>query len=238
MAQELLHIRATSPGVYEIRRTTGSRPASGHAIVAKDLAQFLCSHGGDPSETVELFFVACAEIATLLLEQHQAPISIGWEFVMLPQSPQERRRISPMPKVTFSIGISEVNPAWLAECHLAAAGQLARPELSRDDCVLISVDGRQVGWVPVQRISTSTSLIRQTLIEAHVFADEPRRLSHLRLSAWSVAAHHQFDVGRTVVSWLPDNDDEINVYKKQISQPDMSQQWFYIKTRRDLAPVL
>jgi hypothetical protein len=143
-----------------------------------------------------------------------------------------------MSKATFSIGISGANPGWLAECHPSAASHLARPELARDDCVLISVDGRQVGWVPVQRISTSTSIIRQTLIEAHVFADEPRRLSHLRLSAWSAAVHHQFDMGRTVVSWLPDDGDEINVYKKQISQADMSQQWFYVQARRDLAPLL
>jgi hypothetical protein len=238
MVATLLTVRATAPGVYEIRRCGRSSPASDHTIAARDLSQYLCADGADPSELVHLYFVAGEEIESLLATQRPAPKSIGWESLMLPQSPHERRRISPMSKATFSIGISGANPGWLAECHPSAASHLARPELARDDCVLISVDGRQVGWVPVQRISTSTSIIRQTLIEAHVFADEPRRLSHLRLSAWSAAVHHQFDMERTVVSWLPDDGDEINVYKKQISQADMSQQWFYVQARRDLAPVL
>jgi hypothetical protein len=96
------------------------------------------------------------------------------------------------------------------------------------------MDARPVGWVPVQHVSEGTSIIKLTFLESDVFAEEPRNLSYLRLSAWSSAMHHQHEKGRTVVCFIPDDGDDINAYKRQVTGADVMNHWWLIRTCPDL----
>ena len=224
-------VRKSADNEYEVRPAGSARAASGSAVPLTDLPSLFSAL---PQEEFDVKFIDTSAIGAFFHNRALASASLGWECIMFPGSPVPRRTLATPPHFEFTAGIGGVSESWLTSCHVRAGEMFSSPDLAHDDAILIRMDSRPVGWVPVQRISERTSVIKVTLLEAEVLAEEPRNLSYLRLGAWSAAMHRQHEKGRTVVGFIPDDGDDINAYKRQVSGADIMNHWCSIRTRPDL----
>ena len=231
-AEPRVFVRKSAESEYEVRPAGSSPAATVSAISLTELSSLFSAEGADPQEEFDIKFIGTQAIEAFFEKRTLARTSLGWECVMFPSSPARRRKLATPPGFEFSEGIEGLSAEWLISYHPLAKTLLSRPDLARDESILIRLDSRPVGWVPVQRVSERTSVIKLTFLESDVFAEEPRNLSHLRLSAWSSAMHRQHEKGRTVVSFIPDDGDDINAYKRQVAGADVMNHWWSIRTRR------
>ena len=233
-AGQRVSVRKSADNEYEVRPAGSARAAAGSAIPLTELASFFSAGGTHPHDEFDIKFIGTPAIEAFFDTRTLARTSLGWECVMFPGSPAPRRKLATPPGFEFSEGIQGLSADWLMGCHPLAESLLSRPDLSHDESILIRMDSRPVGWVPVQHLSEKTSVIKLTFLESDVFAEEPRNLSYLRLSAWSDAMHHQHEKGRTVVCFIRDDGDDINAYKRQVTGADVMNHWWSIRTRPDL----
>ena len=233
-AEPRVFVRKSAENEYEVRPAGSSPAATVSAISLTELSSLFCAEGADPQEEFDIKFIGTQAIEAFFEKRTLARTSLGWECVMFPSSPARRRKLATPPGFEFSEGIEGLSAEWLISYHPLAKTLLSRPDLARDESILIRLDSRPVGWVPVQQVSERTSVIKLTFLESDVFAEEPRNLSHLRLSAWSAAMRRQHEKGRTVVCFIPDDGDDINAYKRQVAGADVMNHWWSIRTRRDL----
>ena len=231
-AEPRVFVRKSAESEYEVRPAGSSPAATVSAISLTELSSLFSAEGADPQEEFDIKFIGTQAIEAFFEKRTLARTSLGWECVMFPSSPARRRKLATPPGFEFSEGIEGLSAEWLISYHPLAKTLLSRPDLARDESILIRLDSRPVGWVPVQRVSERTSVIKLTFLESDVFAEEPRNLSHLRLSAWSSAMHRQHEKGRTVVCFIPDDGDDINAYKRQVAGADVMNHWWSIRTRR------
>ena len=220
-------------GGYWLWPLSPDDPSSHSARV--DLATRLMADG-EASEQVDITFVAESGLENLFVDAATAPVSIGWEGLLVPST---RRRAIRLPAgISVDVGASDPglealvalrpNPPWVI--HL-----LKSPHLDLDESLLIRREGELIGWVPLWRPSASTSIVRLVILRPDIHAGEERRRTHLSLGAYAQAIESQFRLGRSVFSWIPDDGDPVNVLKLSVGSPVRVTHWKRVRVRRDLA---
>lgn len=225
-------ITCPSPGEYRIRaRESGHRDID----AARDALRARLLDDGDASDQVNVLFVGEIGLDEIFADQSASIRSLGWEGLLLPN--EKRRKVRLPEGITVTPDISHVDREVLIGIHRLAETFLNTPYLDMQESMLICRDGEIIGWVPIWRVSPSTSVIRLVSIHSSIHADEERRRTHLRLAVYLQAVESQCAKGRAVLSWLPDSDDPVNELKISVSGHAQGTRWMGITVRRDLAPI-
>lgn len=227
-----LRITCTQPGQYKIRAREGEQ----HEVaVARESLRTRLLQDGEASETVNVLFVGDVGLEALFADQPAGVRSLGWEGLLLPN--EKRRKVRLPEGITVTPGISHLDRDVFVRIHQRAVNLLDTPYLDRKESMLILRNDEIVGWVPIWRVTDSTSVIRLIAMHPSVHADEERRRTHLRLAVYLQAVESQCAQGRSVLSWMPDNNDPVNELKISVSGHAQSTHWMAITVRRDLEPL-
>jgi len=224
-----LAVTCPRPGQYTLR-VTGSRPIATEAAFEALCARLLAD--GDPDETVVLTFTGDVGIEGILAGQPEPVTSMGWEGLLVPDP--TRRRLRMPAGFTLAPDISTVDREVIVRTHPRAGQYLDTPYLDAQESMLIRREGAIIGWVPIWRVTPTTSVIRFTVIHPEIHADEERRRTHLRLAVYAQAVESQCSQGRSVLSWLPDTGDPVNALKLSVGGATRLTHWKSIRVRRDL----
>jgi len=227
-----LTITCPSPGEYRIRAREGELRELGKA---RESLRARLLEDGEASEEVNMLFVGEIGLEALFADQSAKIRSLGWEALLLPN--EKRRKVHLPAGVTVTPDISHLDRESLVGIHHRAAHLLDTPYLDLKECMLIRRDGEIVGWVPIWRVTASTSVIRVIALHPSIHADEERRRTHLRLAVYLQAVESQCAQWRSVLSWMPDDDDPVNELKISVSGHAQSTHWMAITVRRDLEPT-
>lgn len=201
------------------------------------IAQKLLADGAD-DEVITLQFVGDCGLDEIFSGQNPAPRSIGWEGLILPFA--KRRQVRLPHGVTITPDATSVGLEALLQLRSYAPWILEileSPHLSLDESLLIHRDGQLVGWIPIWRPSTRTSILRLVVLHPDVHRGEERRRTHLQLAAFSRAIESQCSRDRSVICWMPDDGDAVNALKVSIADAARVTHWMSIQVRRDLAPM-
>ena len=225
-----LTVVATGVGAYTLRTRDHAHVDSRAA--SRSLRDRLLVDG-EAREQVTVTFMSQTGITEIFEGQPEPLQSLGWECLMLPH---QHRRTLGMPRgFRVTPDISQVDSGVLREArHPKTQEFLESPYLDRRESLLIQHGEDVVGWVPIWRMSPSTSIIRLTVIHPSIYADEERRRTHLKLTTYLQALESQCAKGRAVISWLPDNDAPVNALKLSVGSPARLSHWLSITVRRDL----
>jgi len=210
-------------------------PAHSAAFLRDQLAAQLLADG-PAGEDVIVNFASGTGLDPAFDGHSPKAMSLGWELIVI--SHEERRSLRLPKGVAVTSGAHDVglDPLRaLVPVNPWVMSTLASPHLDLSESLLIRRDGDLLGWIPVWRPAPTTSIIRFVVVLPHVFAGEERRLTHLRLSAYSQAVDRQCRHGRTVISWIPDDGDPVNALKLSVASPARITHWKSIRVRRDLA---
>ncbi len=166
------------------------------------------------------------------------PQALGWEVLSTPASHANAtlRPVRLPPGYRITPGVAEADDAQLVSIHEHSAWALEQDTLDRQGSCLVWLNDVTVGWVPVWRASPTLAVARWVLLRSDLFADSPTRRTHLRLTAFRVAGEWLTEQGISVVSWIPNDGDEVNEYKLAITQPAAITEWsvFWL-TREQIA---
>lgn len=229
MNSAAIRISRTSELQYSVRRSGDGE------LDATELLEELTSvlgADGPAEESVSLLIEGGRGIETILADQGFAPTSVGWEGLLV-ASPN-RRQVHLPAGFTATTDAPRVGWDRLIELRPNVAWVHDSPSFSLEDTVVLYRDGEIVGWVPVWRVSTGTSVVRFVVIQQGIYADQERRLTHLRLATYAHALESEFSKGRTVLSWMPDDGDPVNDLKVSLGAPLKVTHWFATQVRRDL----
>lgn len=221
-------ISRTSDAQYTVRRSGGGE--LGATELLDELTRVLMTDG-PADETVSLLIEGGRGIETVLADRGYALTSIGWEGLLV-ASPN-RRRVNLPAGFTATTDAPRVGWDRLIALRPNAAWVHDSPSFSLEDTVVLYRDGEVVGWVPVWRVSTGTSVVRFVVIQQGIYADQERRLTHLRLATYAHTLESEFSKGRTVLSWMPDDGDPVNDLKVSLGAPLKVTHWFATQVRRD-----
>ena len=224
-----LAVTCHRPGQYTLR-VAGLLPIVPAAAFEALRARLLAD--GDPNEQVVLTFTSDVGIEGILAGQPEPVTSLGWEGLLVPDP--TRRRLRMPAGFTLAADISTVDPEVIARTHPRAGQYLDTPYLDAHESMLILRGDDLVGWVPIWRVTPTTSVIRFTVIHPEIHANEERRRTHLRLAVYSYAVESQCSQGRSVLSWLPDTGDPVNQLKLSVAGATRLTHWKSIRVRRDL----
>ena len=228
-AARSLQIRCTGGGRYVIR--TENQPADVDTMRIEIVAA-LGADGDDPAEIVEVHYVGDTALDELFNSQPTPPVSLGWEALILPGSKRRLFRLPQSTQITF--GIRDAEPEHLRNVHRWSAQDYDDPTVDHDESLLIRLEGQVIGWIPVWRLTSHTSLVRHTRIDQNVFADDIKRHTLLALGTYARAVEHQLEQGRAVMTWLPDDNNEVNHFKVQVGGGVQATHWLSVRVRRDL----
>jgi len=228
-----IEVTLSTPGRYEIRPTP-ERDID-IATARGSLLEFL-SAGGAGNEQVHIRFVGDLGLEGLFVNQESSIKSLGWEGLIVPNENARKLRIPS--GYTVTPDVSHVSRSVLVGIHHFSEGVLDSPNIDLRESMVIHKSDDIVGWVPIWRLTHTTSVIRPVILDPTIHADEERRRTHLRLSAYALAVESQCSQGRSVLSWLPDNGDPVNELKLSVGGAANLTHWMSITVRRDLTPVL
>ena len=214
---------------YTVRN---SESITDFAELRQGIVDALARYESAPTTIVDLWYPADPSLDALFFDHE--PQSLGWEGLILPGSNSGRRGIRLPSGVSVTPGIRQTDPHRLQTVHPWARENYNDPSVDHDESMVIYRDDDFIGWIPVWRLSSHTSLVRHCLIEQHVYHDEIRRRTVLRLATYARAVDHQLAQNRSVISWLPDDGDEVNDFKLQIGAPALLTHWMFVRTRCDL----
>ena len=149
---------------------------------------------------------------------------LGWEGTVFPSN--TRRRQIALPRgVQLTRGLAEASPKDLQDLDPRVIATIQDPRIRPEDSFLLHVDDRLRGCIPVVRLNPSTVTFQVVIHDKALHADDPRRRSFLRLAAWSKATDIHLGEGSTIISWMQDDGDPINVYKRQVAAADWVTHW-------------
>ena len=150
--------------------------------------------------------------------------ALGWEGTVFPTN--TRRRHIALPRgVRLTRGLAETNPKDLHDLDPRVIATIQDPKIQPEDSFLLHVDDRLRGCIPVVRLSPTTVTFHLVIHDKELHADDPRRRSFLRLAAWSSASDIHLGEGSTIITWMPDDGDPINEYKRQVAATDWLTHW-------------
>jgi len=187
---------------------------------------------GAADDIVGISFVGNVGLEELFAGQPGTAISQGWEGLLLPG--HQRRRVRMPTGFSLSPDISVVDRRKLLALQRRAETLLDTPALDVHDSMLVHRGDEVVGWVPIWRPASYTSVIRIVSIHPKIYADEQRRCTHLRLACFAQAVESQCSKGRSVLTWMSDTDDPVNELKVSVSGATTVTHWMLIRVRRDL----
>lgn len=148
----------------------------------------------------------------------------GWEGTVFPTN--TRRRHIALPRgARLTRGMTDT---FTDDLHVHDSRVLAAfedPEIELADSFVLHVDDQVRGCIPVVRLSPTTVTFRAVIHDKALLEDDPRRRSFLRLAAWSTASDIHLKEGSTIITWMPDDGDPINEYKRQVAAPDWLTHW-------------
>jgi hypothetical protein len=222
-------ISRTSDTQYSIRRCANDELDA--TTLLEDLKNVLMADGPS-NELVSVLIEGERGIETIFANQGYEPVSVGWEGIVV-ANPNRRQVHLP---AGFSVATDAPRVGWdrLIELRPTVAWVRDSPSFSLEDTVVLYRDGEVVGWVPVWRVSSGTSVVRFVVIQQGIYADQERRLTHLRLATYAHALESEFSQGRSVLSWMPDDGDPVNNLKLSLGAPLKLTHWFATQVRRDL----
>ncbi len=224
-----LRIQRAEPSVYVLR------PRAGGSIAADTAREELRSRlmaDGDASEEVAVHFVGDVGLDALFADQQRPPRSHGWEGLLLPGT--ERRQVRMPAGFSLTPDVSVIDRSALMALNRKAETMIDTPHLDLQESMLLRREADVVGWIPIWRPATFTSIIRVVSIHPSIHQDEERRRTHLRLACYAQAVESQCSQGRSVLSWLPDTDDPVNELKVSVTSAATVTHWMSIRVRRDL----
>ena len=228
-----LRVQRTGPSWYVLR------PARGDGLGAdtwrEDLRDRLLADGAADDE-VMIHFVGDVGLDEIFADQAEPARSHGWEGLLLPG--QERRKVRMPAGFTLTGDVSVIDRSELMALNRKAETMIDTPHLDLQESMLLRREGDVVGWVPIWRPASLTSIIRVVSIHPAIHQDEERRRTHLRLACYAQAVESQCSQGRSVLSWLPDNDDPVNELKVSVTSAATVTHWMSITVRRDLQTSL
>jgi hypothetical protein len=149
---------------------------------------------------------------------------LAWEGTIFPTNTQ-RRQIALPRGVRLTRGLAETNPKDLHDLDPRVIATFKDPQIEPADSFVLHVDDRVRGCIPVVRLSPTTVTFQVVVHDKALLADDPRRRSFLRLAAWSTASDIHLGEGSTIITWMPDDGDPINIYKRQIAAADWVTHW-------------
>ena len=150
--------------------------------------------------------------------------ALGWEGTVFPTNTR-RRHIALPSGVRLTRGLTEIPPVDVPELDPRVLAALNDPQINAVDSFLLHIENRVRGCIPVVRLNPNTVSFRAVIHNKALLADDLRRRSFLRLAAWSTACDIHLDEGSTIITWMPDDGDPINNYKRQIAAPDWVTHW-------------
>ena len=231
-AKTLLNISHTPPADYTVRL---AGPHLRDAVLARDELRARLLGDGEPDEIVGIRFLGDVGLDELFAGIGADIVSLGWEGLLVPYA--ERRRLTLPRGCTVTANASTVSAEQLLALRPKSEWILASDNLDLTESMLLHRDGELIGWAPVWRVAPEVSIIRMMCIHPSIYADEERRRTHLRLGLFARAAQHQFDQGRSVIVWLPDDGDPVKDAKLSVGGALLSTHWMHVRVRRDLAPA-
>ena len=211
------------------------RPRAGGSIAADTAREELRSRlmaDGDASEEVAVHFVGDVGLDALFADQQRPPRSHGWEGLLLPGT--ERRQVRMPAGFSLTPDVSVIDRSALMALNRKAETMIDTPHLDLQESMLLRREADVVGWIPIWRPATFTSIIRVVSIHPSIHQDEERRRTHLRLACYAQAVESQCSQGRSVLSWMPDTDDPVNELKVSVTSAATVTHWMSIRVRRDL----
>ena len=226
---ESLRVQRTEPSAYVLRRSVGR---SIDLNAAREELRDRLMADGDSTDVVLVNFIGDVGLDEIFADQQPAAKSLGWEGLLLPG--KERRKVRVPAGFTLEPDVSMIDRADLLALHRNAETILDTPHLDMRESLLLRRDGEVVGWVPIWRPASLTSIIRVVSINTAIHQDEERRRTHLRLACYAQAVESQCSQGRSVLSWLPDTDDPVNELKISVGGAATLTHWMSIRVRRDL----
>ncbi|MFM1918248.1 MAG: hypothetical protein RJB01_1763 [Actinomycetota bacterium] len=226
---EPLIVLRNEPRRYTVQREFGARV---HAAVATTQLQRRLLVDGPADEEVYLRFEGNVGIEAIFATHSPGPESVGWIGLLLPFG--ERRQIRLPNDFTVTADASLIDHDVLASFRPDGPAIVADSRIDLTHSAVIRRGDETVGWAPVMRISSNVSSIPIVIIHPAIFADDPRRLTHLRLAVFSRVLEMEFARGHSVLSWLRDNGDPVNDYKRSVASAAKGTHWMGIRVRRDL----
>lgn len=218
------HSRATVGDPSQLMLSSRGRPTDRDSVIAKLTTRMLLMEDLTSPE----LFVHVAEgsapeqILAQLTGTTGAPL--GWEGTVFPSN--TRRRQIALPRgVQLARGLAETNPKDLQDLDPRVIATIQDPKIRPEDSFLLYVDDRLRGCIPVVRLNPSTVTFQVVIHDKALHADDPRRRSFLRLAAWSTATDIHLGEGSTIITWMKDDGDPINVYKRQVASADWVTHW-------------
>lgn len=229
---EPLIVIRNEPHRYTVQRKFGARV---HAASATTQLQRRLLADGPADEEVFLRFEGDVGIDAIFATHSPGPESIGWIGLLLPFG--ERRHIRLPNEFTVTADASLIDRDVLASFRPDGPAIVADSRIDLTHSAVIRRGDEVVGWAPLMRISSNVSSIPIVIIHPAIFADDPRRLTHLRLGVFSRVLDMEFARGHSVLSWLRDNGDPVNDYKRSVASAAKGTHWMGIRVRRDLSSL-
>jgi hypothetical protein len=149
---------------------------------------------------------------------------LAWEGTIFPTN-TKRRHIALPRGVRLTRGLAEKSPKDLHDLDPRVIETIQDPKIRPEDSFLLHVDDRLRGCIPVVRLNPSTVTFQVVIHDKALHADDPRRRSFIRLAAWSTASDIHLGEGSTIITWMPDDGDPINIYKRQVAAADWITHW-------------
>lgn len=227
-----LKITRSSDVQYAVRRGDGDEIDVAASLT--ELEEVLLADGG-PDEVVSLLVEGDRGLERIFTEHGHVVTSVGWEGILVPSA--NRRKVRLPADFTGTVGATDVGWDALLALRPDVAWVNDSPDFSLKDSVVLFRGDTLVGWVPVWRPSPGTSIVRFVVIARGIYAGEERRLTHLRLAAYAFALESEFAHGRTVLAWMPDDDDPVNALKVSLGAPLKVTHWMNVMVGRDLRRV-
>lgn len=218
------HSTATVGDPSQLMLSSRGRAADRDSIIAKLTTRM---HLLEDLTSPELFVhvaegSAPEQILAQLTGTTGAPL--GWEGTVFPTN--TRRRHIALPRgVQLTRGLAETNPKDLHNLDPRVIATIQDPKIRPEDSFLLHVDDRLRGCIPVVRLNPKTVTFQVVIHDKALHAEDPRRRSFLRLAAWSTATDIHLGEGSTIITWMPDDGDPINEYKRQVAAPDWLTHW-------------
>jgi hypothetical protein len=227
-----IEVTLSTPGQYIVRAAT-LEPLD--IETARDSLTSRLLSEGEHHEHVHIRFVGDIGLDEIFRDQAMAITSLGWEGLMVPDENRRKLRIPTGYAVTPDV--SQVPRSVLVGIHQFSEGVLDSPQIDLRESMVIRMNDEIVGWVPIWRLTPTTSVVRPVILDPMIHAEEERRRTHLRLSVYSLAVESQCSQGYSVLSWLPDNGDPVNALKLSVGGAANLTHWMSITVRRDLTPI-
>ena len=228
-ATAMLTVSLNSPADYIVR------PAHlrvDDADNARDELRARLLSDGAPDEIVGIRFVGEVGLEVIFADSGADIVSLGWEGLLVPYA--ERRKLTLPRGCAVTADASTVSAEQLLALRPKSEWILASDNLDLTESMLLHRDDELIGWAPVWRVAPAVSIIRMMCIHPSIYADEERRRTHLRLGLFTRAAQHQFDQGRSVIVWLPDDGDPVKDAKLSVGGALSGTHWMQVRVRRDL----